>query len=87
MSDLGLATLQVIQGPQGKNLFLYRGLFVFKPESRRGEYLYLVCQDNSICGAKGQLLNNPNNDPERFTIVSMDEDHNHYPHINVPVLQ
>ena len=87
MSDLGFGSLQVLEGPLGKNLFLYRGLFVFKPQGRRGEYLYLVCQDHSICGAKGQLLNNPNNDPERFVIVAMDEYHTHYPPINGPVPQ
>jgi len=85
MSELG--TLQVIKGPLDQNLFLYRGLFIFEQEARRGEFLFLVCQDHSTCGAKGKLLNNPNFDASRFDIVSMDEHHTHYPPIRGPLPQ
>jgi len=56
-------------------------MFINFHSYRRGETLYIACQEPN-CRAMGEVLNDPNSAvPERHIIVKIDEIHNHLPPI------
>jgi len=63
-------------------LFCSKNVFEIHLRFRRGELLYLACQEPA-CDAKGCLINNPNFDAEKFEIVKIEEHHNHDPAVHV----
>lgn len=80
MSKFG--TLQIILGPEEHIMFLYRGRYIFASKHRRGDVLFIICQEEN-CPAKGKLQNNPNTAAERYEIVSISEEHSHHPAVHM----
>ena len=71
---------QSFKGPQGAIMYLDQGKFIFARDYRRGEVVFIRCQDKT-CGAKGQILDYPNNPGLQPCVIKLDQSHNHLPHV------
>jgi hypothetical protein len=74
---MSASDLQSFFGPDGDIRYLYKGKFIFCRDYRRGEIVFIRCQEQRRCLAKGQLLDDPNSPSLEPQLLKIDEHHTH----------
>jgi hypothetical protein len=73
---------QSFKGPHGVTMYLHRGRFIFYREYRRGEVVFIRCQER-MCAAKGQIYEDPNHPGVAVRLLNIDEYHTHLPQVHI----